>query len=133
MDFYRVAVKAGQTLVVRSEAERIDSPMQPMLQLFNASGRRLAESRRILAQEASLVYTAAQDEELIVRVQDAVYGGGDQFVYRLSFDSRPLVDWVSPAFVVTNAPTPVTVYGRHLPNGQPTGRKLDGQPFFSSR
>ena len=130
VDFYRVSVKAGQTLVVRSEAEKIDSPLQPMLQLFNASGRRLGESRRILAQEAALVFTAAQDEEVIVRVQDAVYGGGDQFVYRLSFDSRPLVDWVSPAFVVTNEPTSVTVYGRHLPNGLPTAGKLNGQPVF---
>ena len=133
VDFYRVSMKAGQTLVVRSEAERIDSPMQPMLQLFNASGRRLAESRRILAQEASLVFTAVQDEDLIVRVQDAVYGGGDQFVYRLSFDSRPLVDWVSPALVVTNEPTAVTVYGRHLLNGLPTETRLNGQPVFQQQ
>ncbi len=130
VDFYRVSVKAGQPLVVRSEAERIDSSMQPMLQLFNASGRRLAESRRILAQEASLVFSPAQDEDLIVRVQDEVYGGGDQFVYRLSFDSRPIVDWVTPAFVVTNEPTSVTVFGRHLTNGLPTEIKLNGQPVF---
>lgn len=133
VDFYRVSVKAGQTLIVRSEAEKIDSPLQPMLQLFNASGRRLAGSRRILAQEASLVFTAAQDEEVVVRVHDAVYGGGDQFVYRLSFDSRPLVDWVSPAFVVTNEPTSVTVYGRHLPNGVLTGSRLNGQPVFQQQ
>ena len=79
VDFYRIPVKAGQTLVVRSEAEKIDSSMQPLLQLYNVAGRRLAESRRIRAQEASLVYTATADEDLIVRVQDAVYGGGDQF------------------------------------------------------
>ena len=133
IDFYRVAVKAGQTLVVRSEAEKIDSPMQPTLQLFNTAGHRLAESRRVLAQEASLVFTAAKDEELIVRVQDAVYGGGDQFVYRLSFDSRPLVDWVSPSFVVTNVPTLVTIYGRHLPNGNAVEKRLDGLPVYQQQ
>jgi len=133
VDYYRVSVKAGQTLVARSEAEKIDSPLQPVLQLFNVSGRRLAESRRILSQEASLVFTAAQDEDLVLRVQDAVYGGGDQFVYRLSLDSRPLVDWVSPAFVVTNEPTSVTVYGRHLPNGLPTEIRLNGQPVFQQQ
>lgn len=133
VDFYKVSIKAGQTLVVRSEAERLDSSMQPMLQLFGASGRRLSESRRILSQEASLVFTAAHDEDLIVRVQDDVYGGGDQFVYRLSFDSRPLVDWVSPTFVVTNTPTPVTVFGRNLPNGHPTEIKLNGQPVFQQQ
>ncbi len=133
IDFYRIAVKAGQTIVVRSEAERIDSPMQPVLQLFNASGHRIADSRRILAQEASLVFTAAQDEELILRVHDCVYGGGDQFVYRLSFDSRPLVEWVSPSFVLRNVPTPVTVYGRHLPNGRPTERKLHGRTIYQQQ
>ena len=133
IDFYRVSVKAGQTLVVRSEAEKIDSPMQPTLQLFNTAGHRLAESRRVLAQEASLVFTAAKDEELIVRVQDAVYGGGDQFVYRLSFDSRPLVDWVSPSFVVTNVPTLVTIYGRHLPNGNAVEKRLDGLPVYQQQ
>jgi len=133
VDFYRIPVKAGQTLVVRSEAEKIDSSMQPMLQLYNAAGRRLGESRRIRAQEASLVYTATADEDLIVRVQDAVYGGGDSFVYRLSFDSRPLIDWISPAFVVANSQSPVMVYGRHLPGGLPTGRTLEGQPVFQQQ
>ncbi len=46
VDFYKVPVAAGQTLVIRSEAARLDSPMQPMMQLFNTAGRRVAESRR---------------------------------------------------------------------------------------
>lgn len=133
VDFFRIPVKAGQTLVVRSEAGKIDSSMQPMLQLFNAAGKRLAESRRIRSQDASFAYTPTSDEELIVRVQDAVYGGGDSHVYRLSFDSRPLVDWVSPAFVVAGSQSPVTVYGRHLPGGQSTGRTLDGQPVYQQQ
>lgn len=133
VDFYLVKVSAGQTLVVRSEAARLDSPMQPWLQLYNAGGRRLSESRRVFSQEASLVYTATQDEELILRVQDTVYAGGDQFVYRLALDSRPMVDWVSPSFVVTNAPTTVTVFGRHLPGGTPTDRKLAGHQVFQQQ
>ena len=115
VDFFRVPVTTGQTLVVRTEAGQIDSPMQPTLQLFSVSGRRLAESRRVFAQEASLVWKSEKDEELILRVQDTVYGGGDPFVYRLAFDARPLVDWISPAFIVANEPTTVTVFGRHLP------------------
>ncbi len=133
IDFYRISVTAGQTLVVRSEAEKIDSPMQPLLQLYNTNGRRLAESRRVLTQEASLVYTAAQDEELIVRVQDAVYGGGDQFVYRLAFDTRPLVDWMSPDFVVRNTENAVMVFGRYLPAGQATEITIDGQKVFQQQ
>jgi len=130
VDFFRIPVVAGQTLVIRSEAARLDSPMQAMLQLFNSKGRRLVQSRRIFSQEASLVWTATEAEELILRVQDIVYGGGDQFVYRLSVDSRPIVDWISPSFVVADRPTTVRVFGRHLPNGTATNRKLDGQTVF---
>jgi len=130
VDFYRLPVKAGQTIAVSSEAARIDSPMQPLLQLFSSGGRRLIESRRVFSQEASFVWTATADEELLLRVQDAVYGGGDQFVYRLSISSRPLVDWVEPAFVAAAGPAEVTVFGRHLPGGEPTELKLAGQPVF---
>jgi len=130
VDFFKVPLAAGQTLVIRSEAARLDSPMQPLLQLFNAAGRRLAESRRVFSQEASLVYTATEAEELVLRVQDIVYSGGDQFVYRLGFDSRPIVDWISPAFVLADGPTNVTVFGRHLPGGQPTDQKLGGHTVF---
>ena len=133
VDFFRIPVKAGQVITVRSEAARLDSPMQPLLQLFSATGRRLIESRRVFSQEASFVWTATADEELLLRVQDAVYGGGDQFVYRLSISSRPLVDWVEPAFVAAGGPTEVTVYGRHLPGGEPTELKLAGQPVFKLR
>ncbi len=133
VDFFRIPLKAGQTLVVRSEAARLDSPMQPLLQLFNAAGRRVAESRRIFSQEADLVITAAADEEYVLRVQDAVYSGGDQFVYRLVLDSRALVDYVTPAFVSRDSPTEVTLYGRHLPDGQPTEMKLAGQAIYQRK
>ena len=133
VDFFRISVAAGQTLVIRSEAARIDSPMQPILQLFSSAGRRIAESRRVFSQEASLVYTATLAEELVLRVQDIVYGGGDQFVYRLTFDSRPIVDWISPGFVIANSPTTVTVFGRNLPGGQPTERRLEGHSVFQQQ
>ncbi|MFM8477774.1 MAG: hypothetical protein ACKOEO_18475, partial [Planctomycetaceae bacterium] len=133
VDFYRIPVKAGQVIAVSSEAARLDSPMQPLLQLFSAAGRRLVESRRVFSQEASFVWTATADEELLLRVQDAVYGGGDQFVYRLSISSRPLVDWVEPAFVAAAGPAEVTVFGRHLPGGEPTELRLAGQPVFKLR
>ena len=130
VDFYRFPVKAGQTISIRSEAALLDSPNQPLLQLFSAAGRRLVESRRVFSQEASLVWTATADEELVLRVQDAVYGGGDQFVYRLAISTRPLVDWVEPAFIPANAVTEVTAFGRHLPGGEPTELKINGQPVF---
>ncbi len=106
VDYFRFAVTAGQTIVVRSEAARIDSLMQPGLQLFNSSGRRLVESRRMFGQEAVIVYTPQSSEELLVRVADIVYGGGNEYVYRLSVDTRPQIDFVLPLTVSRTAPQP---------------------------
>jgi hypothetical protein len=130
VDFFSIPVKAGQTFVIRAQAARLDSPMQPLLQLFNAAGRRVAESRRVFSQEAALVHTATADEQYLLRVQDAVYGGGDQFVYRLAIDTRPQVDWIAPGFIAAGAPSEITLFGRHLPGGTATDLKIAGQPVF---
>ena len=133
VDFFRIPIAASQTLVIRSQAARVDSPMQPLLQLFSSTGRRLVESRRVFAREASLVWTATHAEDLILRVQDMVYGGGDQFVYRLTFDTRPMVDWISPSFVSATGPTTVTAFGRYLPEGKVTDRKLEGHTVYQQQ
>lgn len=117
VDFYRFTADAGQTVVVRTEAANIDSPMQPVVQLYSADGRRIAESRRIFSQDAALVYTAANKEDLTLRVADVVYGGGNEYQYRLSIDTRPLVDFVIPSTVRPDQPTVVTAFGRYLPGG----------------
>ena len=130
VDFYKLTLTAGQTIVVRTECDRLDSPMQPVVQLFNPAGRRVLEARRIFSQESSLVWTAQDAGDYLVRVQDAVYGGGDQFVYRLVVDSRPMVDWISPNVVSASQPQNVYAYGRHLPDGEDTGLQLDGQKLF---
>ncbi|MBL8819166.1 MAG: hypothetical protein JNL58_24260 [Planctomyces sp.] len=129
IDFFRIPVAAGQTIVVRSEAARLDSLMQPAVQLFNSSGRRLQESRRMFGQDAVMVYTSPVAEDLIVRVSDIVYGGGNEYVYRLCVDSRPQVDFVLPLVVSRDQPSDVTVFGRNLPGGQPTSMKIGNTPL----
>ncbi len=76
----------------------------------------------MFGQEAVIVYTPQSSEELLVRVADIVYGGGNEYVYRLSVDTRPQIDFVLP-LTVTAAPTTVTAYGRNLPVvSQPASR-----------
>ena len=120
VDFFRLSLEAGQAVVVRSEAAVLDSPMQPVLQLFGPQGHRVAESRRIFSQDAALTFTPTEAGEYLLKVSDVVYAGSNDYVYRLSFDTRPLVDAVIPAIVSPTQPTPVTIVGRNLPGGQPS-------------
>lgn len=126
VDFYRFPVEAGQTVVIRTEVACLDSMMQPVVQLFAANGHRIAESRRIFSQDASLVYTASQREDLMLRVADVVYGGGNEYQYRLSVDTRPLVDFAIPSVVSPDQPSVVTIFGRYLPGGTPSDLTLRG-------
>ena len=130
VDFYRITLAVGQTVVIRTECDRLDSPMQPVIQLYSPAGRRVLEARRIFSQESSLVWTAEEAGDYLIRVQDAVYGGGDQFVYRLIVDDRPLIDWISPNVVSATQPQSVYVFGRHLPGGEETGTELAGQKLY---
>ncbi|MEZ6131939.1 MAG: hypothetical protein R3C59_25035 [Planctomycetaceae bacterium] len=126
VDTFRIAAKAGQTIVFRSEAAVLDSLMQPVLELFDADGNRVAHSRRRKQQEAVVVFTSDKDQSLLLKIHDTVYAGSNDYGYRLSIDTRPLIDFVQPQLVQANVDTQVTVFGRHVPDGQPTEHVLHG-------
>lgn len=130
VDTFRIAAKAGQTVVFRTEAGRIDSVMQPALQLFDAAGHRVAHSRRVRDRDAAIVYTSASDQQLLLRINDVVYAGSNDYIYRLSIDTRPLVDYALPAIITASQQTQLTVFGRYLPDGTATSFTLSGQPVY---
>lgn len=130
VDTFLIKVKADKPLVIRSEAARIDSLMQPVLELFDSSGRRVAHSRRRKQQDAVIVYTSESDQDVKLKVHDTVYAGSNDYVYRLSIDERPLVDFVTPSIVSNGTDVDLTLYGRHLPGGKATDRTLNGQTLF---
>ncbi|MCA9058885.1 MAG: hypothetical protein KDA85_10305, partial [Planctomycetaceae bacterium] len=107
--------------------------MQPLVQLFGPHGHRLAESRRMFGRDAIIVHTAAEAADYLIRVQDLVYAGSGDYVYRLVVDTRPVVDQVVPLVISPDGSTPVTVIGRNLPDGQPVAdaEVLDGFPLQS--
>ena len=129
VDTFKVTAKANQTIVFRTEAAALDSLMQPVLELFAPDGRRVAQSRRRKQQEAVIVYTSPVDQTLLLKIHDTVYAGSNDYGYRLSVDVRPLVDFALPVIVQANVDSKVTLYGRHLPDGQPTEMTLDGTPL----
>lgn len=133
VDVFTVNAKTDQTIVFRSEAALVDSLMQPVLELFDADGRRVAHSRRKRQQEAVIVYTSPNDQALLLKVHDTVYASGNEYGYRLSIDTQPQVDFISPAVLPFNTETEVTLFGRHLPDGKVTQQMIDGAPLLQKR
>jgi len=130
VDTYKVVIAAGQTITIRTEAARIDSLMQPVIQVLNEGGRRIKQARRILDREASLVVTSDRDQTLTVKIHDVVYGGGQAYSYRLTVDTRPLIDFVWPPVVPDGRQSAVVLYGRYLPEGEPTELEINGTKLY---
>lgn len=131
LDWYRFTAKKGQSLIIECWAEQIDSRLQPMLTLYNAQGDELDRSRYTWGRDTLIDFTAPADGQYLLQVRDFVYGGGNDYMYRLVLDSRPHVDFVFPAAGPVGQKAKFTLYGRNLPGGKTSPYKLDGRPLQS--
>ncbi len=78
--FFRVGLKPEQRVRLEATTTRFDSKMEPVLVLFDPSGRELARS----AAGEPLAFQASADGNYLVRVHDVLYRGGAEYFYRLS-------------------------------------------------
>ncbi len=129
VDFFKFAGQAGQRILVDCAAQRIDSRLNATLELHDASGRRLAAAHNNVAKDAVLDYTLTAPGEYFVRLTDFVYAGSEDHFYRLTLRNSAFVDFVVPPAGVPGTTAQYTLYGRNLPQGQPSEIKVDGRPL----
>jgi hypothetical protein len=129
-DCYRIAAKKGQRYIAECLALRLDSRAQAVLSLIDPSGRELGRSVGTKSRDPLLDFTAEADGMYVIRVNDLLYRGGDEFFYRFSVGTGPWIDYVDPPVVKAGVDNAVTVYGRNLPGGTPVeGILIDGRPI----
>jgi len=128
VDFYKVTGKKGQRLLIECQALRIDSKFQAELRLYSQSGRRIGRSiARFRTQDPILDVTFREDGDYFIRATDFVYGGSNDYGYRLKIHTGPHVDFVIPPAGVPGSKTRYTLVGRNLPGSQPAGIGSDGR------
>ena len=118
----RMALKANQKIVIESEGNQIDSKFSPCLAIFDSDGRKLKSSTRT----GFLVFRAKQDGEVFLRLNDFLFKGGADYLFRISVTKRPRIQFVDPPLVRIGEPQQMVVYGWNLPGGQPAGLKVPG-------
>src|SRR5579859_78823 len=129
-DCYKIQAKKGQRYLAECQALRLDSRAQMVLTLIDPSGRELRRSAGTRTHDAFLDFTADQDGPYVVKANDLLYRGGDEFFYRLTIGTGPWIDYVDPPVLKPGADNAVTVYGRNLPGGTPAeGVQIDGRPI----
>jgi hypothetical protein len=120
VDYYRFTGTAGQRVLASCVTSGIDSRCRPLVEMFDATGKRLTANRNHRDDDALADVTLPTDGDFVVRVCEFAYQGGspDHF-YRLTVGTGPWIDAVFPPVVAFGKPTQVTLYGRNLPGGKP--------------
>ena len=125
-DYYKFTAKKGQRIVVECLARELDSRMAPVLILYDATGRESERNRR----SGLLDFTAPADGQFVLKLHDVVFGGGEQFPYRLTVGTAPRIDYVFPPAGVPGTRGKFTLFGRNLPGGTPAPEvKVGGKPL----
>jgi hypothetical protein len=115
VDRYRFDARKGQRLVFEAMASRIGSSLDPVLTLWDVSGRELARSRGSAGgPDAQLAHTFDEDGTFVVEVSDALHGGGPRHFYRLTAGELPYLTGVFPLGLRRGTTGMVRVNGDNL-------------------
>ena len=131
VDTFRVAVKAGETLVVSVIANQfLQSPMDSVLQLVDEEGHVLAQADDQRGLDPQLVFEVKRDQTLFVRLfafpetpnSTIGFAGATTFVYEIRMTTGAFVDHVLPLnqqvmAVAGGAVAGGVVQGWNLPDG----------------
>jgi len=129
VDFYKFPGKKGERILAVCEALRIDSKFAGRLELYAPDGRRIDRAASGVRRDPLLDATLPADGEYRLKVHDATYQGGAEFVYRLLLTAGPRIDYVMPPAGLPGSKGKYTVYGRNLPGGQPAEIATFGHPL----
>lgn len=126
VDMFSFTAQAGQRILFDCRARRIDSLLKPVLSVYNAKGRELLNNRVGYAGEALADFQAPATGDYYVRITDAYYRGGANYVYRLAIGAIPYIDYIFPPAGPAGSNNQYTIYGRNVPGGQPSEFYVDG-------
>ena len=128
-DFYRIAVKTGQRIVIDCQAQRLDSQMDAIMTLSTADGSLLASNSDYFGQDPMLDFVVPTDGEYLLALNDLSYRGG--YPYRLTITDQPQIENIFPPVIKSGQPTELTALGRNLLSlgGGPSALMIDGLPL----
>lgn len=118
VDFYKFRAKAGQTFTFEVLCARLQDKIHdlqkhadPILTLYDASGRELAGNDDFYFADPLLTYTFTQDADYFLQVRDAKYDGDPRWVYAMLVSDRPYASHVFPPAVQAGTRVDLTPIG----------------------
>jgi hypothetical protein len=114
VDHFTFTAKRGQRVIIECLAERIDSKLRAVLEVFDSAGRRRAVNRGFFGIDPLVRFDVPDDGVYTVRVFDLVYSGSLDHIYRLIIGTMPRVVFSVPAFVQVGTSSEVQLFGWNL-------------------
>lgn len=128
-DYFRIAAKKGQRLIIDCLSERIDSRGDPVLTILDANGKILRRVHDTVGRDPVADFSPPADGDYFLRVNDLIYtsgGGNGTAPYRLSVSAGPWIDFIEPRVAKRGTQQQFTLYGRNL-GGSLSNVRLSGQ------
>lgn len=116
-DHFRFEAMEGQRVVVECWAERLDSRLRAVLEIFDGSGKRMAVNRGYFGSDPLIDFRVPAEGVFVVRVHDLISSGSAEHYYRLDIDTGPRVAFSIPTVVERGKHSRVTLYGWNLKQG----------------
>jgi hypothetical protein len=115
-DCFQFQARAGQRVILDCQAERIDSRLRAVLEVFDAQGQRLAVDRGYHGVDPQIDFRVPVDGDYVVKIRDLIYSGGAEHTYRLKLDAGPQVAFTVPNVIARGQAARVQVFGWNLPD-----------------
>lgn len=116
IDIWSFDAVKGQSIVCEVDAARIGSPLDSLLQVFDAQGRKLAENDDGPGGDSRVRFVAPADGKVQVRIQDVNLRGGQNYVYRLTVTADPYIERTYPLGGKRGAKVRFELAGQGLPS-----------------
>ena len=120
-DYFRFEAKRGQRVILECWAERIDSRLRAVLEVFDAQGRRLEVNRGYFGVDPLIAFSVPADGAYIAKVHDLISAGSVEHYYRLEIDTGPRVAFSIPNVIQRGTAAQVALFGWNLPGGAASG------------
>jgi hypothetical protein len=126
-DFYRLSAKAHERLVMEVEARRMASAIDPVIEVLDASGRRIAfnDDAPGLGVDARVDVTFPKAGNYYVVVHDSKYSDQERKFYRLKVGSYAYAEGIFPLGGQRGKSAEVTFFGGNLEKPVKVHAQLD--------
>ncbi len=134
---YRFEAKKGQRLVMSTFARQlipyiadaVPGWFQPVLTLHDANGKEVAYNDDFrFHPDPTIYYEVPEDGEYVLSINDAIYRGREDFVYRVTVGEMPLVTSIFPLGGRAGEPVSIKTSGWNLDGARLTPPPKDASP-----